>query len=299
MLRKNDAHKDDLEGVAQRLRDERPEASPLELDRIKTTAMSRARGSKVGRAGTRRFAVGALTLGMLAAGTGGVLAGQHGHGNGNAASAQYSSCDTGNNDGTTGSGDNNGSNGFNCNNNSGNNDGNTIGSNNGGNTINNSGGNNNTTGSNNGNTTGSNNGNTTTTNTDSNNTTTTSGGTVTTTTTTNNSTSYVTITYAAPPAAPAAIPAASGVLASKTSSTASVSKRHISAHFFAAHGKKLKKLSVTVDGKVVKTLSGNSTTVNLDFVGFPCSPEKEVVVLKGVLANGKHVTETRHFNLCQ
>jgi hypothetical protein len=297
MLRKNDAHKDDLEGVAQRLRDERPEASPLELDRIKTTAMSRARGSKVGRAGTRRFAVGALTLGMLAAGTGGVLAGQHGHGNGNAASAQYSSCDTGNNDGTTGSTDNNGSNGFNCNNNSGNGNGsgNTIGSNNGGNTttINNSGGNTTTTNNSGGNTTTTNDsgGNTTTTND--------SGGNTTSTTTTNNSTSYVTITYAPPAAAPAVTPAASGVLASKTSSTASVSKRHISAHFFAAHGKKLKKLTVTVDGKVVKTLSGNGTTVNLDFVGFPCSPEKEVVVLKGVLSNGKHVTETRHFNLCQ
>ncbi len=43
MPRKHDAHKDELEGVAQRLRDERPEASPLDLDRIKTTAMSRAK----------------------------------------------------------------------------------------------------------------------------------------------------------------------------------------------------------------------------------------------------------------
>ena len=42
MRRKNDADRG-LEGVAQRLRKERPEASPLELDRAKTTAMSRTR----------------------------------------------------------------------------------------------------------------------------------------------------------------------------------------------------------------------------------------------------------------
>ncbi len=35
MRRKNDAHKEELEGVAQRLRNERPEASPLQLDQIK------------------------------------------------------------------------------------------------------------------------------------------------------------------------------------------------------------------------------------------------------------------------
>ncbi len=43
MRRKHDAHKDELEGVAQRLRNERPESSPLELDRIKISAMSRAK----------------------------------------------------------------------------------------------------------------------------------------------------------------------------------------------------------------------------------------------------------------
>ena len=47
MRRKNDAHKDEVDGVAQRLRYERPEASPLELDRIKTTAMSRAKAAPV------------------------------------------------------------------------------------------------------------------------------------------------------------------------------------------------------------------------------------------------------------
>ena len=83
MRRKHDAHKDEVEGVAQRLRNERPEASPLELDRIKMTAMSRAKSGTRGRAGARRLAMAGLTAGLLVATTGGVLAGEGGHGNNN------------------------------------------------------------------------------------------------------------------------------------------------------------------------------------------------------------------------
>jgi hypothetical protein len=115
MPRKHDAHKDELEGVAQRLRDERPQASPLDLDRIKTTAMARAKSgtARRGRAGARRLAVASLTVGLLAATTGGVLAGQSGghkkggNGGGNAASAQYGGeCNITNGSGNIG--DNNG-----------------------------------------------------------------------------------------------------------------------------------------------------------------------------------------------
>jgi hypothetical protein len=110
MPRKDDAHRDELEGVAQRLRDERPQASPLDLDRIKTTAMARAKaGSARGRAGTRRLAVAGLTVGLLVATTGGVLAGEsggHGKGKGsggNAANAQYGGeCDISNGNGNIG-----------------------------------------------------------------------------------------------------------------------------------------------------------------------------------------------------
>jgi hypothetical protein len=95
MRRKNDAHKEELEGVAQRLRNERPEASPLQLDQIKTSAMSRAKaGTRRHKAGARRLATAGLTIGLLAAGTGGVIAGEsggHGHGGGStsASSTQY------------------------------------------------------------------------------------------------------------------------------------------------------------------------------------------------------------------
>lgn len=135
MPRKHDAHKDELEGVARRLRDERPVASPLELDRIKTTAMARAKaGTRRGGAGARRLAVAGLTVGLLAAGTGGVIAGQSGgKGKGNAANAQYGgSCGSvningnGNNSGNENEGNGNGNGNFNCNENSFNNVTNSV-----------------------------------------------------------------------------------------------------------------------------------------------------------------------------
>jgi len=138
MRRKNDAHKEELEGVAQRLRNERPEASPLQLDQIKTSAMSRAKsGTRRHKAGARRLATAGLTIGLLAAGTGGVIAGGGEGGNhGNASNTQYgSNCDTGNNDGNNignegGNENNNNNNQGNCNNNSFNttttNDGGTV-----------------------------------------------------------------------------------------------------------------------------------------------------------------------------
>jgi len=112
MTRKHDAHKEELEGVAQRLRNERPEASPLQLDQIKTSAMSRAKaGTRRRSAGARRLATAGLTIGLLAAGTGGVIAGgdghHHGNGGGNASNTQYGGeCNINNGNGNIG--DNNG-----------------------------------------------------------------------------------------------------------------------------------------------------------------------------------------------
>jgi hypothetical protein len=99
MRRKRDAHTDRFDDVTQRLRAERPEASPLELDRIKTSAMSRAKVVRGGGGfGARRLAVSALTVGLLAAGTGGVIAGVGAvHHSGNAAIAQYGDECTGSN----------------------------------------------------------------------------------------------------------------------------------------------------------------------------------------------------------
>ncbi len=128
MRRKNDADRE-LEGVAQRLRKERPEASPLELDRAKTAAMSRTRTAARGRFGARRLAIAGLTVGLLAATTGTVLAGGNDGGQpGNAAVAQYgNNCDTNNNNGNgngnhtggeSGNNNGNGDNNYNCNENS-------------------------------------------------------------------------------------------------------------------------------------------------------------------------------------
>jgi hypothetical protein len=132
MTRNHDAHKDELEGVAQRLRSERPEADPLTLDRIKMTAMSRAKAA-TGRVGARRLATAGLTVGLLAAGTvGGIAATGPSHPATSAAVAQYGgSCDTNNNNGNNvgngvGSENNNNNNNFNCNEDSFNNSGNTT-----------------------------------------------------------------------------------------------------------------------------------------------------------------------------
>src|SRR2546423_5331585 len=81
----------ELQEVARRLRESRHEASALELDSIKVRAMERARSSR--REGTfvkSRSIAAILAVALMAAGTGGVIAGSgNGHGNGSAAKSEY------------------------------------------------------------------------------------------------------------------------------------------------------------------------------------------------------------------
>lgn len=83
---------DELRDVADRLREERPEASALELDRMKTRAMSaaaRPSRQKGFAVRSRGLAIG-LTLALMVGGTGGVIAAGGGGGGGNsAAKSQY------------------------------------------------------------------------------------------------------------------------------------------------------------------------------------------------------------------
>jgi len=82
---------DDLRDVAVRLHSERAEATGLDLDRMKTRAMANAAASRPkGLALKSRGIAVVLTLGLMAAGTGGVIAGGgHGGHNGNASKSQY------------------------------------------------------------------------------------------------------------------------------------------------------------------------------------------------------------------
>ena len=82
---------DDLRDVAVRLHSERAEATGLDLDRMKTRAMANAAASRPkGLALKSRGIAVVLTLGLMAAGTGGVLAGGgHGKGGGSSAKSQY------------------------------------------------------------------------------------------------------------------------------------------------------------------------------------------------------------------
>src|SRR3954447_13915641 len=94
-LWKEDNLPDELQDVARRLREERREATPLELDRIKMAAMSRARAKSFApRGGQRsRLVVALTTLALVGGGTGGVIGasnnGTSGGKDNNAAQKQY------------------------------------------------------------------------------------------------------------------------------------------------------------------------------------------------------------------
>jgi hypothetical protein len=246
MRRKHDADTDGMEGVAKRLREERPEASPLELDQIKTSAMSRAKSGAGGRVGTRRLAVAGLTVGLLLATTGGVLAGKgdhgHGHGNkggnegGNAANAQYGGeCNIGNGNGNVGNKNGAGAENNACNENIFI----TNNNNSGGTTINN----------------------------------------------------YYTTVSATPAAT-------GGVQGSTTTKKAKTSSRHIKIHVKVPHGLKLRRVTVKVNGKSVKTLVGKKASANIELVNLPCSTGKTTVVITVKLSNGKTVTSSHKYELC-
>jgi hypothetical protein len=265
MRRKHDAHKDELEGVAARLRSERPEASPLELDQIKTSAMSRAKsGTRRNRAGARRLATAGLTIGLLAAGTGGVIAGGDPSGHtSNASYTQYgSNCVAGNgNSGNGGEGNGNGGSG------SGNGSGNG--------------------GSFNGNGSGNFNCNENSFNTETNTTNTTVNN------YTTNDTAPVTVDVV-----PAGTSGSSGVLAAKTTKPA-LSLRDIKIHLKLSGKSRLKKVTLKLDGKTFKVLKGKAASTNINLTHLPCGSGATTITVVAVTSSGKTVTESHTYNLCQ
>jgi hypothetical protein len=84
---------EDMDDVIRRLRDGKPEATALELDELKRRARRQASAPRLkGHPLKHRFVVGLVSLGLLAGGTGGVLAAasQNGVQNSNgAANASY------------------------------------------------------------------------------------------------------------------------------------------------------------------------------------------------------------------
>ena len=292
MPRKHDAHKDELEGVAQRLRDERPQASPLDLDRIKTTAMSRAKtGTRRGRVGARRLAVASLTVGLMAAGTGSVLAGVgNDSSKGSAASAQYgSNCDTNNGNGNKiGSGNGN---------NNGNENGNTTfasfhgkgkdkgGTGNGSTSSGN--GNGNGTGNGTGNGNGSGNGN------NSNNCNENSFNTITI-TETNTVMNNITNTYSGTTVTVTA-PANNGVLGATATKGALTSKHRVKFHINLSRKTKLRRVTLKVNGKIISILKGKKASANISIANLPCSA---TVTVTAVTSSGKTITQSHTYHLC-
>jgi hypothetical protein len=287
MPRKHDANKDELEGVAQRLRSERPVASPLDLDRIKTTAMSRAKAaSSGGRAGARRLAVAGLTVGLMAAGTGGVIAGVgSGHSAGNAAIAQYGNvCIAGNggNGGEGGSGGKGGSaNGGNGGKAAIASDHGKSGSTGGAGGAGGEGGAGGTGGAGGqGGEGGSYNCDENSFNTETN----VYGGT---TTINNYYVSPVTVTTAATPA--------SGVLGSTTTKkTAKTGK--IKIHVRIPRKGKVKKVTLRLNGKRYAVISGKKASSTINLTNLPCGTVKLQITV--TLTSGKTNTQTHTYKLC-
>jgi len=91
MSNSDDRLPDDLRDLAARLRSERAEATGLELDRIKTRAMAKAASSQPkGLVLKSRGIAVLLTLGLMTAGTGGVIAASNtGGSGGSSANTQY------------------------------------------------------------------------------------------------------------------------------------------------------------------------------------------------------------------
>jgi hypothetical protein len=89
-MKANDELPQDLMDVATRLRRERPEATALDLDRIKTRAMAQAATSRPkGLVLKSRLITGLLALALMAGGTGGVIAATNNGNTGSAANSQY------------------------------------------------------------------------------------------------------------------------------------------------------------------------------------------------------------------
>lgn len=80
MSRAHEDHEpEDVQEVVRRLRENRAQLEPIELDRIKTRVMARARPPQAGGATLGgRITVALLTLGLVGAGAGGVMAGSGG-----------------------------------------------------------------------------------------------------------------------------------------------------------------------------------------------------------------------------
>ena len=86
-----DEDRSEFDDVVRRLRDNKPEANALELDRMKLRAKSNSTSSKMKGSTLRtRLMVALGTLALMAGGTGGVIAKNgNGKGKGSASKSQY------------------------------------------------------------------------------------------------------------------------------------------------------------------------------------------------------------------
>jgi hypothetical protein len=64
------------------------------------------------------------------------------------------------------------------------------------------------------------------------------------------------------------------------------------------HGAKLRKVTIVVNGKRVKTLLGKKASANVELVKLPCSTGATTVQITITLSDGKTVTARHSYHLC-
>ena len=92
--------------------------------------------------------------------------------------------------------------------------------------------------------------------------------------------------------------AQAGVQGSTTTKKVKTSSRHIKIHVNVPRGAKLRKVTVRINGKRVKTLTGKKASANIEVVNLPCSTSATTVSVTVTLSDGKTVTASHQYRLC-
>ena len=66
----------------------------------------------------------------------------------------------------------------------------------------------------------------------------------------------------------------------------------------APQGRHLREVSVSVNGKHIKTVTGRAATSNIVLTNLPCGTGATTVKITVTLSSGKTVTETHTYHLC-
>ncbi|HYB24738.1 MAG TPA: hypothetical protein VED41_13130, partial [Solirubrobacteraceae bacterium] len=99
---------------------------------------------------------------------------------------------------------------------------------------------------------------------------------------------YTTVTAPAP---------AAGVLGTSTKK-ATTSLRRIKIHVDVPRGARIRRVTVKVDGRRLKSVSGKRASANVELVDLPCGKGATTVVVTVTLSDGQKVSSRHTYHLC-